>query len=298
MPAWGAGRGVRHAMPLVIVLAVLSGALAWRASTASRRAWRLLPVGLLVLAAGMTWREPRLWEYHNEIVGGTAGAHRYFSNESVELGQRLHEIEAFHAREIGAGAEPLYIDYWAYMTEGYAASRSLRMRRRVESVHDENPEGVFAGWFLKEANARLPAPQYDYDPAEALQGLVAVERIGNVELWRGRQVRPQSRDWPMFFHVLEYVYAEGGNDWSLVATRLQDIVARRPQMFAAALELGNTYLKLGQREQARKAYADALAQDLLPVPAALRAEMQARIEALDAGTALARIEPIRNPMLE
>src|SRR5690606_41040998 len=109
-----------------------------------------------LLAAGMTWREPRLWEYHNEFVGGTAGAYRWLSNESVELGQRLHEIEAFHAREIAAGGEPLYVDYWAYITEGYAESRSMRMRRRVESVHDDNVAGVFEGWFIKEAAARLP----------------------------------------------------------------------------------------------------------------------------------------------
>lgn len=296
--AQSAYAGVRHAMPLVFVLAICAGALAWRASSLPRRAWRMLPAGLLLLAAGMTWREPRLWEYHNELVGGTAGAYRWFSNESVELGQRLHEIEAFHAREIAAGGEPLYVDYWAYITEGYAESRSMRMRRRVESVHDDNVAGVFEGWFIKEAAARLPMPSHDYDPVEALAGLAAVQRIGNVEIWHGRQLRPRSRDWPIYNHVVEYVYSDGGDDWALVAAQLREIVRHRPQLYGAALELGNAYLKLGERELARGAYAGPLAQDLLPVPAALRAQMQARIDALDAGTALAEIEPIRNPMLE
>jgi hypothetical protein len=69
-------------------------------------------VALYLLAAGMTLREPRLWEYHNELAGGSANAYRYFGNEGLDLGQRFYEIRAFHDRVIAPSGEPMYNDYW------------------------------------------------------------------------------------------------------------------------------------------------------------------------------------------
>ncbi len=68
----GSYAGVRHALPALMALAILAGAvvsLAWRRRS---RAWGGVVVGLLALAAAMTLAEPRLWEYHNELAGGTA----------------------------------------------------------------------------------------------------------------------------------------------------------------------------------------------------------------------------------
>lgn len=68
---WG---GVRHAMPVIVGAAILAGGAlewAWR-----RPGWPALAgVAALYLAAvAMAIREPRVWEYNNELVGGTGNA--------------------------------------------------------------------------------------------------------------------------------------------------------------------------------------------------------------------------------
>lgn len=290
--------GFRHATPLAFALAIPAGGLLWRAWGAQRRAWRAVPVALGVIALGMTIREPRLWEYHNELVGGSANAQRYFDNESVDLGQRLGEARAFYARVVAPAGGTFYMDNWAYHTEHLFRAHRLGMQPRVASIHDDNVEGRFSGWFLTSTRARIPAPHWDYDPAEALQGLTPVARFGNVLVWRGEQVRPRARAWPLFFAINRYVYSEKGDDWALVARRAEEVLATVPSMWPAALELGNARLRLGDRAAARAAYARALAVTGIPVPPAYRHKMQSHVALLDRGAPLHTIEPIRNPWLE
>src|SRR3546814_8432548 len=93
---WG---GVRHAMPVMVAAAIVAGgvlAWAWRHRSPALMAGVAL---LYVAAAAMTLREPRLWEYHNELAGGTGNAYRQFGTEGLDLGQRFHELRAFHDRD-------------------------------------------------------------------------------------------------------------------------------------------------------------------------------------------------------
>jgi hypothetical protein len=290
--------GFRHATPVAFALAIPAGALVWRAWLARRRAWRGLPVGLGAIALAMTIGEPRLWEYHNELVGGSDGAQLHFDNESLDVGQRLHEIRAFYAREIAPEGGTLYMDNWAYHARQYFAAQGLKMQPRVDSIHDDNREGVYEGWFLKNTRARIPGPQWGYDPVEGLQGLEPVARLGNVEIWRGRQLRPESRAWPLLFAIFRYVYSENGDDWALVADRSQQVLDLRPQLWPAAIELGNARLKLGDRDGARAAYALPLQETSIPVPEEERARLSAQIGLLDEGRALDAIPPLRSPWLE
>lgn len=48
---------------------------------------------------------------HNELAGGSANAYRQFGNEGLDLGQRFHELRAFHDRHIAGSGLPLYVDY-------------------------------------------------------------------------------------------------------------------------------------------------------------------------------------------
>lgn len=290
--------GFRHATPVAFALAIPAGALLWRCWHAPRRAWLAVPAVLAGLAVAMTIREPRLWEYHNELVGGTANAQRYFDNESLDLGQRMHEVRAFHDREVAPAGGTLYTDNWAYVALNLFRAHDLSMQPRVASIHDENVEGRFNGWFVTNTRARIPAPQWDYDPNEALAGMTPVARYGNVLVWRGEQVRPRARAWPMFFAILRYVYSEGGQDWALVARRAQEVLDTVPAMWPAAIELGNARLHLGDRDGARAAYAAALATTDIPVPENYREQLQARVALLAGSGALSAVTPIRNPWLE
>lgn len=290
---WG---GVRHAMPVMVGIALLAGAalaLAWQ-----RRgpALRLASLGLLLVALAMTIREPRLWEYHNELVGGSPGAYRFFANEGVDLGQRFAEVRAFHDRVIAAGDLPLYADYWVGETQIRAAG--LRHRRRVESLDDDNVEGIYDGWFLYTMSSTLPRPTWDWDPVEVFAELEPVARFGYVGIWKGRVRRPQSRAGSMNDKVMDYIYKQGGQDWALVARRLEEVVAWLPQQVDAAIELSNAHLRLGQREQAIAALRRLLEQDKMPVDAVVAAQASAQIERIGASPDLAGVEPLRNPWLE
>lgn len=85
MTGQGTYGGIRHALPLVVLLALPAGALvalAWRRGGPAQRAAAAAP---LAVALAMTIGEPRLWEYHNELAGGTAEAYRQFGDRKSTL---------------------------------------------------------------------------------------------------------------------------------------------------------------------------------------------------------------------
>ena len=290
---WG---GVRHAMPVLVGLAVLAGGVvhwAWQ-----RR--RPVAIGAVaaayVAAAGMTLREPRLWEYHNELVGGTGDAHRYFMNEGLDLGQRFHELRAVHDRLVEPSGLPMYVDYW--VGEQQMKAGRLNQRRLVESLRDTNVEGRYEGWFVYSMTSMLPWPQWDWDPAVVFKDMDLVARRGHVMVWRGTMVRPRARASGMIGQVIDYIYKENGDDWALVAARLEEAVVHAPQRIDAAVELGNAYVRLGRRDEAIAAYQRLLDQDKVPVEAKVAGQLRAQIERVRRAPDVSAIEPMRNPWLE
>ena len=290
---WG---GVRHALPVLAGAAVLAGgALAFAWQRRSRPALAGV-AALYVAAVAMTVREPRLWEYHNELVHGSANGYRYFSNEGLDLGQRFAEVRAFHDRVIAPSGEPLYVDYW--MGEQQIRAAGLKYRRRVESLDDTNVAGVYSGWFVYPMIETLPWPQWDWDPAVVFKDMRLVARFGFVGIWHGTMRRPQTRADSLADRVNDYIYKENGDDWALVAARLEEVVAQLPMKVDAGVELGNAYLRLGRRDAALAAYRRLLEQDKVPVDPMLARQLQAHIDQVAATTNLAAVAPMRNPWLE
>lgn len=292
--AWG---GVRHAMPLIAAAAVLGGgalAEAWR-----RRSRALLGTvaALFVAAFAMTIREPRLWEYHNELVGGTAGGYRAFRNEGVDLGQRFGEIREFHDREIARSGQPLYSDYWMMMERQWRAAH-MDYHRFVESLDDTNTTGVWDGWFVYTAADELPWPQFEWDPAEVFKDMEKVGQFGYVGVWRGRLTRPKTRASSIAYKVMDYLYKENGQDSALVARRLEEVVAVRPEHVAAGVELGNAYLRLGDGAGAARAYRRLLEQKKVPLDGKVEKQLREQLASLENGEDLAKIKPMRNPWME
>lgn len=290
---WG---GVRHALPVIAGAAVLAGgALAFAWQRRSRPA--LAAVAVLYLAAvAMTIREPRLWEYHNELVGGSGNGFRYFGNEGLDLGQRFAEVRAFHDRVIAPSGEPLYVEYW--MGEQQIRAAGMQYRRRVESLDDTNVEGVYRGWFLYRMSDTLPWTPWDWDPEVVFRDMRLVERYGYVGIWHGTMRRPQTRAESLADKVNDYIYKENGDDWTLVAARLEEVVAQLPMKVDAGVELGNAYLRLGRRDEAIAAYRRLLEQDKVPVEPMLASQLQAHIDRVAAAPDPAALEPMRNPWLE
>lgn len=290
---WG---GVRHAMPLIVMASLLGGAalaLAWQ-----RRSRGLIGAVALLFATAfaMTIGTPRLWEYHNELVGGSEGAYRYFSNEGLDLGQRFGEIRAFHDRSIAPTGLPMYSDYW--MGEEQMRAAGLNYHRRVESLDDTNVAGIYTGFFVYPMNDTLPHPAWDWDPKEVFKELTLVARFGNAGIWQGRQVRPQTRAHSLYEKVQDYIYKENGSDWPLVARRLEEVAQLRPQAVNASVELGNAYLRMGDGPHAIQAYRRPLDQDKMPVDALIRQQLEAQIARVAASDDPSKLELLRNPWLE
>ena len=298
MRAQGTYAGVRHALPVVALMGVLAAAtvaIAWRQRS---KGWGAMAgIGLLATVV-MTLGEPRLYEYHNELVGGTANAGRWFDNEGLDLGQRAYEIAAYHDSVIAPSGLPLFsASYW--LPHEAATALGINVRRRVEILEDSNRAGRYTGFFLYQPTDLLPFPNWDWDPEVALAGLDRVARMGNVIVYRGTQTVPDVRAGGMLDRVMRYIYSEGGTDWALVAERLEEVIAVRPYHFTAALELGNAYLRLGRRDDALRAYRTPLAHlDRGIMGPESVAQFREQIARLDGGDPLDQVPLLRNPWLE
>lgn len=291
---WG---GVRHAMPVLMGLGMLAGGVVHWAWQRERRMPAVAAVAAVyVIAAAMTLREPRLWEYHNELVGGTEGAHAYFTHEGLDLGQRFHELREIHDRQVVPSGLPMYVDYW--VGEQQIKAARLNVHRLVDSLEDTNVEGRYEGWFVYTMASALPWPQYDWDPKEAFRDMQMVERRGHMMVMRGTMVRPRARASSMVGQVMDYIYKEEGDDWALVATRLEESVVHAPQRVDAAVELGNAYVRLGQRDQAIAAYQRVLVQDKIPVEKKVAGLLRAQVERVRTADDVGDVAPMRNPWME
>ena len=296
MSGQGTYGGIRHALPLVVLLALPAGALvawAWSRRGALARGATLVP---LAAALVMTIGEPRVWEYHNELVGGTANAYGQFGNEGLDLGQRWPEIKAYHDAVIAPEGATLYSDYW-FMEEQAIAART-NYRRKVVSIDDTNVEGVYEGYFLYNMHMTLPWPEWGWDPAVGLRGLEPVARLGYVVVYKGRRQDPQGRADAVYHRVIEHLYQDGGGRDEVVAARLQEVVSEMPYHVGAAIELGNARLRLGDAAGARAAYALPLGQEQLPVEPLVKSQLQAQIARLAKGADPGAVPPLRNPWLE
>ena len=297
MSGQGTYGGIRHALPIVVLLALPAGALVAAAWAQPRRALKAAALVPLAATLVMTVREPRVWEYHNELAGGSSGAYRLFGNEGIDLGQRWPEIRAFHDAVIAPEGATLYSDYW-FMEEQAIAARS-NYRRKVDSIDDTNVDGVYEGYFLYGMHMTLPWPDWGWDPAVNLKGLEMVQRLGYVAVYKGRRQDPQGRASDVYQKVLEHLYKQGGGRDEVVAARLDEALDQLPYHVGAAIELGNAHLRLGDVQAAAAAYRRPLQQQKMPVEPLVKSQIDAQLERLARpGITAAEVKPLRNPWME
>jgi hypothetical protein len=286
--------GVRHALPLVTGLAILGGAVAAAAAAVARRRrlWLVASIGLPALALAMTAGEPRLWEYHNVLGGGTEGAYRNFMNEGIDLGQRVHELRAFHDVHIKPTGKPLYV-MWYRMMQGEFGKDKLDITPWVEDLDDTNTAGVFDGFFVVSKVATMRTP--DWDPS-FLDSLEKVASFGYVSVYRGRITHQRQRAEVMFEKCLDELFLAPKPDLQKVVKRLEEIVATLPTNPIPTIELGNVYLRLQSGADALRAFKAAIAN--LPEGNPTRKELQESVHMLEAGAPLSTVPRVRNPLLE
>jgi hypothetical protein len=282
--------GIRHALPVVVLLAVFAGV--GFEMTLLSEAWRLKSVvGLLFFAAAVSsLPQMRPWEYFNEFVGGTTNAYKSFSDEGVNLGQRSKELAGYYSRELKPqGLHPVCL-YWVWDEE--KAARGIDCFGSDEK-HDaalvELPERsgtIFAGPsdFVRSS----------YWDAAALREAKPAKRFGNLFILQGTFHLPGEAASDFYWRGINKIYGEKPDDVE-AEKAFRRSVELDPTAYFVQIELGNIYLKRQSRDESVRSYTEALryAPEDLEIRAALRNQIQ-----LVSRESLARVTPLRDPHME
>ena len=248
--------GIRHALPVVVLLAIWGGMAIHSALESHSKALKAIVSVALAAAALSALPVMRPWEYFNEIIGGTGSGYRYFSDEGVDLWQRGAELAAYYHRVLEpAGEIPLNF-YGASVgaddveQEARGADWLGRDPKRDETRLDAS---AFSGTILVNARFLGRKPFWDLP---CLRDATPAARFGNLMVFRGRfecggLLAPYS-----YFAGLSHIYTEAP-DLELAERLLQRSAALDPSAYFVYIDLGNICLKRGSRECALDAYRAA-----------------------------------------
>ena len=202
--------GIRHVMPAAAGLGILAGAAAYFRNGALGRKRIWIPAGLLVLAFIMTIGEKRIYEYHNELVGGTENAYKYFVNEGIYLGQRFYEIEDFF-KDIELDSTE-QISSWSWLMREEVKAAGLDMERGVvKDIHDDDNEaGRIKGYYIIEMPTYNTWPNWDPSRLDALE---TRKRLGNLNIAYGELSDPEYWARSMSGAIFRYLAENREYDW-------------------------------------------------------------------------------------
>ena len=196
--------GVRHALPVVALMAIFAGLFVQKALTSSSRSIKTLALAAYVLAAASALPLMRPWEYFNEFVGGTKNAHNYFDDEGVDLAQRTKEIADYYRKFLKSPGEMPHIIYISSDEE--LRGRDVEylgrdMQRDLPRLSEPQISGtIFADVLLLSPNA--------FWDRRALREATPVARFGNLFVYRGTFYSPADAAATLYFHGIAKVYAE------------------------------------------------------------------------------------------
>ena len=283
--------GVRHALTIYLVMAILGGFAVQYLVRLRTRMFSVAVLGLALAACLPALAVERPWEYHNILAGGTGQAYRYFRNDGIDLGQRDKEIAGYCRRKLEPAGEVPYVVYYV----SFVKPDLIDYRRlRVKALDD--PEGgdllptTVSGTLLVLATAVAPAMWSDY---KALREAQPVDRMGNVLVYRGTFYLPNARADALFDRA-NRMLEEPKPDFPKIDSLLTEGLLLRPNDFSGWMMLGNLRLLRGERELAVAAYQKA--RDVAPAsPVRQVFEDQIRLVST---RPLNSVTPMRDPGIE
>jgi hypothetical protein len=286
--------GVRHALPLFPFPALL-GAFAMVWLIRSRILALQIGGGLLIVAAiasGVPQMRP--WEYFNEFAGGTENGHLYFNDEGVDLSQRIAEVANYYHQELEPAGEIPYLYYFSN-----AADRKARgmdwvgkdMKRDAARFEGETITGTFI------IGANELGPKMFWDAGKPLRGFAPVKRFGNLFIFRGTFAMPTAVLSRRLYNLALYenLYVQKP-DVPAGIEKLNKSIELDSSAFCSSLELGNQYLKLGQRDEALRAYR--ISYENAPKIDSISDLLGEQVRRLETGEPIENISPLRNPGIE
>ena len=277
--------GIRHALPLLPIFSLLAALAIYKAVESKSYVLSGMVSGALLAALVSAVPVMRPWEYYNEMAGGPSNAYKYFADEGIDVELRVKDLVKYYNENLRESGEVPYLMYPVHQPE--------RERRDLDWVgkdldRDENRlnnETVTGTIFMGARRiARL----------EAFKNVEPIARFGNLFVYRGTFKFPEIRNASLTQRARRKIYTadpdiEGAIKLLVLAVEVN------PRQFSNAIELGNQYLKLGNREEAVKAYE--LAREHAPPQGETSGLIVKQLERLVAEP-LEQISPLRNPQIE
>jgi tetratricopeptide (TPR) repeat protein len=282
--------GIRHALPVVVLLSVFAGISFDTALSSTTRQLKILVAVAFVAAVASALPQMRPWEYFNEFVGGSANAYKFFSDEGVNLGQRSKELAEYCKRELKPnGPRPVCL-YWIWDEEkaarGIDCFGSDEKRDAALIALPERSGTIFAG-----PSDFIPTRYWD---SSALRKAKPTERLGNLFIFRGTLNLPGQAASEFYWRGIDRIY--GGNPDDAEAEKaFRRSVDLDPTAYFVHIQLGNLYLKSRSREKCVRAYSEAL--KYAPEDHEIRSALQNQIERVSRKD-LAGVSPLRDPHME
>jgi hypothetical protein len=279
--------GIRHALPVVVLLAIIGGVAVHAGVFSTSRVWKVVVTLALIVAALSALPVMRPWEYFNEIVG-SRNAYLYFSDEGVDLSQRGNELEEYYRRVLEPLGEVPLLGY--EMGEAERIARHLDwLGRDLKRDEARLNSPVFSGTILADARFLGKKPFWD---TPSLRTAVPTSRFGNLLIFRG--TFPSNLGGKFYFDALGKIFAQKP-DLDAAERLLRQSLASDPTAFFVNIQLGNVCVKRSSRECASRAYSDAL--QYAPNDSQLRGLIEAQIKRVSSEP-LNQIQDLRDPFME
>jgi hypothetical protein len=282
--------GVRHAMPLLPILAVMGGLTSYAAMNASRVGLKIVVI-LVFLAAGISALPVlRPWEYFNEFAGGTSNGYRYFNDEGVDLGQRGKEIARYYHDAIQSTGEVPLLSYQITSQERKARGidwLGLDMQRDRARLTSSTFQGIVI------IGGKFTDPRLWWNTT-SVRAATPIARFGNAFVYQGTFDMSGSAARNLYFAAIRKEYAREP-DLKAAEGLLNESVRADPSAFFVHIELANLALKRGARDASLGAYSEALRH--APNDPVLRGSIDEQIKRVSSEP-LDHIPELRNPFLE
>ncbi len=285
--------GVRHALPVFPLMAVLAACTAAYAVRIRAVGVGVSVVVLFIAALASALPQMRPWEYFNEMAGGSENGYLYFNDEGVDLSQRVGEAADYYHRELEPKGE---LPFFAYFSN--SADRKARGMDWVGRVPDRDypkfEEPTITGTIMIGANELGERTWWDIGkPFRASQ---PIARLGNFFVFQGTFERPTAMlARGLFYRTIHTNVYTTEPDIAAGIAGIERSLALDDSCFFVSLELGNQYLKSGDRENALRAYR--LSYDRAPRTDSIYDLIAEQIKRLESEP-LESISPVRNPGIE
>lgn len=277
--------GIRHALPVIPALALLAALAIYHAVKSQSYFLRGAVVAALIAALASAIPVLRPWEYYNETVGGAANAYQYFGDEGIDVELRVKELVKYYNENLKPAGVVPFLLYPVHQAE--RKSRELDwVGKNVERDGERMNTETVSGTIILGARQLWGRP--------AFRDATPIARFGNLFVFRGAFKLPEARVTSLTLRARNKIYT-AEPDIEGAIKLLTEAVAINPRKFSNAMELGNQYLKVGNREEALRAYR--IAKENAPADDKISDLLTRQIERV-ATEPLNEISPLRNPEVE